>query len=133
MSINFFQGMNLHAQAANEAFGEQMTVLPMKVAPNRSPLRDTTRESFQITGQYIAEPFAGLDYEPGHGKREPHVSSRAPWAVFAKCDLPYGLQQGDLIRRDCTGELFEVKESLPHTVSQIRYRLFQMGVNNHLD
>lgn len=134
MPLSWHDAMNLHADKANDAFGEPLTVLPMKTLPNKTPVRDPDRASFKVTGQYLAEAHNGLTHTDDGSKR-PYgiVASREPWAILAKADLPYSLQQGDIIRRDRTGETFEVKQAVPYSVGQIRYRLFQMGTPDFLN
>ena len=61
------------------------------------------------------------------------VASRNPVATFDKACLPWSLKQGDLIRRECTGEQFEVVHSMPYSVAQVRYKLHQMGKPNDLN
>lgn len=104
-------------------FGEVLTVLPMVVPPNLSPRKDPTRPSWNTMGVFGWESMSVK-----LGMEEMRVSSRDPHVLLRKADITVPLKRGDLVRRCETGEVFEVKETLPDTTSGVVVRLLQMGV-----
>lgn len=105
-------------------FGETFTVLPMLVPPNLSPRRDPARKAWNVMGV-----FGWESTDLKMGMEEMKASTREPQVLLRKVDMILPLKRGDLMRRCETGDVFEVKETLPDTMSGVVVRLFQMGVS----
>lgn len=107
-----------------QEFGEVLTILPMAVSPNLSPRRDQSRHPWNVMGVFSWE---STDLRVG--LEEMKVSTRDPHVLVRKADMILPLKRGDLMKRCETGEVFEVKETLPDTMSGVVVRLVQMGVS----
>ncbi len=136
-TTNWHQGMAQFAQEADAAFGERLTIIPMVKVPNRDQKPDPSRAVLpNIIGQFEWEHlmvFKGGGAGQMHPDKPLPVSSRNPMATFNKACLPWSLKQADIIKRECTGELFEVVHSLPYSVAQVRYKLRELGVSDDLN
>ena len=111
-----------HADIQGE-FSECFQINPMKTRPNYSPATDPTRKSFTLTAIFEWESkMVGL------GMETMEVSSREPKLTARRCDIPSPVKRGDRITRIITGEMFEVTETHPDSLSGVKIKMVELGV-----
>jgi hypothetical protein len=123
---------NMVAPDLCEAFGECLTVLPMIKRPNYSQTPDPARTRYTVTGVFRWPSVYANRMGSDRARMDagPSILTRNPEACLPLRDIPWAPRQGDVIRREETGHIFEVVVSRPDHVAFVECELVQQGVHD---
>ncbi|MCW2284910.1 hypothetical protein M2323_002736 [Rhodoblastus acidophilus] len=127
VQTNWLAGMQDVSASIDQEFGEVVTIIPCKMRPNfrPQPLED---HAVTLMAVFSWRSLMVLKINSGTTTRaDPMAESRKPVFSFSREALPWALNSGDLIRRECSGDVFEITGVEPDGVSRIVARTTQMG------
>lgn len=123
-------------------FGSAFTFIPMKTRPNKRPVRDRSREAFDICGILnIKSLQSDMDkntrIDRAGGKRSMsfnNVSLKEVNLNVRNCDLLWVPQQFDAVIRAADGQVYEVMNLFPTGFSDLDIKLNEVegpyGINS---
>lgn len=109
--------------AVQMEFGDCFEFTPNIIRPNFSPVPDASRPRFSLTGIFCWESA-----EVRMQLQEMEVSSRKPELTVRRCDILAPMKRGDWLRRTLTGEMFEITETSPDSMSGVKIHLVMLGI-----
>jgi len=126
---NWRAGMQAVSAAIDQNFGERLTLIACLSRPNfpTEPDRATKPVTLQGVFSLRSELAFKSGGSPGRGDAPGLVESRKPVASFAHADLPWAIQRGDRVKRETTGESYEVTRVEPDGVSRVVLHLVELG------
>lgn len=129
---NWRAGMQDVSAAIDETMGELVTVTPADVLRPNFPSTVYPLRAVTVTAVFTSEAKTVVAGESagrmssGHSI-SPLISTSEPIFTFGYNVLPFPIKQSYRIKRECSGETFEVTDVKPDGVARIVVKVVQLG------
>jgi|GEM_PF-2550117 hypothetical protein len=126
---NWRAGMQAVSAAIDQSFGERLTLIACLARPNFPTEPDASIKPVALQGVFSLRSELAFKSggSPGRGEAPGLIESRKPVASFSHADLPWQINRGDRVKRETTGEMYEVTRVEPDGVSRVTLHLVELG------
>jgi hypothetical protein len=132
-TANWRAGMQDFSQAVDDTMGELVLVTPATPPKPNFPSIAEPSKAVTVVATFMSKAktiIMGTEGKIGGHSVSPLVETSEPVFSFGYGVLPFPIRQSYRITRLCSGEVFEVTNVKPDSVSRICVHVVQLGVQS---